>query len=232
VLAKTTATREFREFFLGQCQEKAITRLVFDYIESFLDPPLLAFVSTFNFCEKLPEGLIPFIGTSTALPFDVVAKIMRQMHFRSGDTQLVWDLSLLHNNISFSVFPLITLVNCAVDEAFFSPAEDQLLSVISHIWHALGKFQAQDQALIFCPSLWVAEDFVAVLPCISYSVEVNKNVQAFVMESWWEGDMKVLATMSCLGVDFNYDYIILMIHYDPRNIFTFLRLSGKAGRNL
>lgn len=233
VFAETAATREFREFFLARCREKAIARLVFDHIESFLNPPLLTFVTAFNFREKLPDGLVvPFIGTSTTLPLDVVAKIMRQMPFRRGDTQLVWDPSLFYNNISYSVFPLITPANCSVDKAHFSPAEGQLLSVITHVRHALDKFQAQDRALIFCSSLRVAEDFAAALPCSSYSVEASEEVRSSVMKSWKEGDVKALVTTSCLGVDFDYDYIKLVIHYEPRNIFTFLRLSGKAGRSL
>lgn len=136
---------------------------------------------------------------------------------------------MFYNNISYSVFPLITLANCSIDKAHFSPAEGQLLSVITHVRHTLDKFQVQDRALIFCSSLWVVEDFAAVLPCSSYSVEASEEVRSFMMKSWKEGDMKALVTMSCLGVDFDYDYIKLMIHYEPRNVFTFLCLSGKAG---
>ena len=89
VFAETTATQEFREFFLAQCREKAIARLVFDHIESFLNPPLLTFITAFKFHKKLPDGLVPFIGTSTILPLDLVAKIMHQMPFCRGDMQLV-----------------------------------------------------------------------------------------------------------------------------------------------
>jgi len=233
VLAKTAVTKEFKEFFLELCREKAVARLVFDRIESFVNPPLLTLVTSFKFREKLPEGLVPFIGTSTSLPLGLIAKVMRQMSFRHGNTQLVRDPSLLHNSTSYSVFPLTSQRGCPSAEAFFSPTDDKLLSVLNYVRHALGEFQEQDRALIFCSSSRVAEDFAAELPCFCYAVEANGDANEFAMKSWRAGDVKALATTSGLGVDFDYPYIKLVIHYEePRNIFAFLHESGKAGRNL
>ena len=144
VLAETTATQEFKAYFLEWCQEKAIARLVFDCIELFVNPPLPTLVTAFKFRKKLPEGLVPFIGTLTALPLGVIAKIMRHMHFREGNTQLVRDLSLLHNSVSYSIFPLASTQGCSLAEAFFSPTDDKLLSVLNYVQHALGEFQEQD----------------------------------------------------------------------------------------
>jgi superfamily II DNA helicase RecQ len=233
VFAATAATAEFREFIVARCREKVITRIIFDRIEAFVSPPLLSLAIRFNFREKLAEGLVPFLGTSTALPPDVISKIMRQMHFRPRNTHLVQDPSLLHNSAHLSVFPLLSQANCSVAEAIFSPIENQTLSVLNHVRGALDKFQAQDRALIFCSSSRVADDFAAALPCLSYPVGASEDGKKSVMDSWRAGNAaKALAITSGSGVDFDYDNIQLVIHYEaPQNIYTFLRESAKAGRS-
>jgi len=105
VLTATTATPEFRLFFFELCWQRVIARLLFDQIHLFLSPLLVNLLPTFNLHEKLPEGLVPFVGTSPALAQDVVTNlVMHKLHFRPGSTQLVQDKQLLHPNIYYSAF--------------------------------------------------------------------------------------------------------------------------------
>ena len=233
VFAATAATAEFRDFIVARCHAKVIARIIFDRIEAFVSPPLLSLAIKFDFRRKLAEGLVPFLGTSTALPPDVVSIIMRQMHFQPGDTQLVRDPSLLPNSAHLSVFPLLSPANCSVADAIFSPIESQTLSILDYIRDALGRFQAQDRALIFCSSSQIASEFAAALPCVSYPVGASAGGQKSVMDSWRARNaaLKALAITSGSEVDFDYDNIQLVIHYEaPQNIYTFLRESAKAGR--
>ena len=109
-----------------------IARLLFDQIDLFLSPLLVNLLLAFNLHhEKLPEGLVPFVGTSPTLAQDVVANlVMHKLHFCPGSTQLVQDKQLLHPNIYYSAFELMGPADCGVDVAFFSLTKGKLLTVL------------------------------------------------------------------------------------------------------
>jgi len=235
VLAATATTPEFRLFFLEQCRQRAIARLLFDQIHLFLSPLLINLLPAFNLREKLPDGLVPFVGTSPALAQDAVTNlVMHKLHFRLGGTQLVQDEQLLHPNVHYSAFELMGPADCGVEVAFFSLSKNKLLTVLVHIRHALSEFRAQDRAVIFCRSSEVAKKFADALPCLTYPAEANEDEKASLIKSWQAGEMNMLAIKSGLGVEFDYSNINLklVIHYAaPQDFFTFLHESSKAGRN-
>ena len=184
VFASIVSTWDFQNYLSARFQEKRVSRLFFNQIHTFINPPSL---------------LLIFYSTS--------ARSWKKVQYHLLGHLLHWLQTLWHISCAICILAQATLCSCGlhwywrtfISQFFHSPARwtvawqrqhaTQPMANCQHWWvcSICLKFHADDWALIFCSSLLDAEQVATALPCSSYAVSAEEGANASLMNSWQEG---------------------------------------------